>query len=114
MKNKTIKKALKILLIIVIIALFIIIAYTTYLIISQTNKKVYSASDFGIEEIKSKNDKNNNGIDDYTDILLGARKDAENKPTYVSKYYSGGYPPENEGVCADVIWRAFENAGYNL
>ena len=26
----------------------------------------------------------------------------------------GGYPPDNEGVCSDVIWRAFENAGYNL
>lgn len=26
----------------------------------------------------------------------------------------GGYPPDNEGVCSDVIWRAFKNAGYNL
>lgn len=27
---------------------------------------------------------------------------------------SGGYPPDNEGVCTDVIWRAFKNAGYSL
>lgn len=93
MKKQALKKALKILLIIIIIALFIIIAYTTYHIISQTNKKVYYARDFGIEEIKSKNDKNNNGIDDYTDILLGARKDAENKPKYISKYYSRWISP---------------------
>ena len=51
-------------------------------------KKVYYAEDFGIEIVKSENDENNNGIDDYTDILLGARKDAENKPKYISKYYA--------------------------
>lgn len=77
-------------------------------------KKAYTAKDFGIETIKSQNDYNKNGIDDYTDILLGARKDAQNKPKYKSVYYEGGYPPENEGVCTDVIWRAFKNAGYSL
>lgn len=25
-----------------------------------------------------------------------------------------GYPPANEGVCTDVIWRALQNAGYDL
>lgn len=25
-----------------------------------------------------------------------------------------GYPPEEEGVCTDVVWRAFYNAGYSL
>ena len=38
----------------------------------------------------------------------------ENKPRYKSAYYDGGYPPPDEGVCTDVIWRAFLNAGYNL
>ena len=23
-------------------------------------------------------------------------------------------PPDTEGVCTDVIWRAFKNAGYSL
>ena len=32
----------------------------------------------------------------------------------MSAYYAGGYPPDNEGVCTDVIWRAFQNAGYSL
>lgn len=59
-------------------------------------------------------DKDNDGIKDLEDILDGARKDAKNEPKYISKYYSGGYPPSNEGVCTDVIWRAFLNAGYNL
>ena len=74
----------------------------------------YTGEYFGIERVVSKNDKNQNGADDYTDILLGARIDAENKPVYKSAYYKGGYPPDNEGVCTDVIWRAFKYAGYNL
>lgn len=67
-----------------------------------------------IPKIVIDSDKDNDGILDLDDIVEGARKDAENKPTYRSAYYKGGYPPENEGVCTDVIWRAFKNAGYNL
>lgn len=74
----------------------------------------YSAEDFDFHVIKSSHDENQNGIDDYTDILLGARKDAEKHPIYKSTYYKGGYPPDSEGVCTDVIWRAFQNAGYSL
>ncbi|KEI01043.1 DUF1287 domain-containing protein [Clostridium botulinum] len=59
-------------------------------------------------------DKNKNGINDVEDILKGARAEVLNKTKYKSQYYNGGYPPENEGVCTDVIWRAFKNAGYNL
>ena len=77
-------------------------------------KKSYTAEDFGIETIKSSTDYNKNGTNDYTDILLGARKDAENHPTYNGNYYDGGYPPDNIGVCTDVVWRAFKNAGYSL
>lgn len=77
-------------------------------------KPTYTAEDFDIKTIYSDMDYNNNGIDDYTDILLGARKDAENHPVYNGAYYAGGYPPDNIGVCTDVIWRAFKNAGYSL
>lgn len=74
----------------------------------------YTSSEFGIEVIKSNIDYNNNGIDDYTDILTGAKIDAQNKPKYKSAYYAGGYPPDDIGVCSDVIWRAFKSAGYSL
>ena len=78
-------------------------------------QKFYTAENFNIATIKSSVDYNNNGVDDYTDILLGARKDAENHPTYDSRYFgNGGYPPDNIGVCTDVVWRAFKNAGYSL
>lgn len=70
--------------------------------------------DFNIENIKSNVDFNNNGIDDYEDILQGARKDAINHPTYDPSYVQGGYPKEDRGVCTDVVWRAFKNAGYDL
>lgn len=77
-------------------------------------QKVYTAEDFGIETVYSETDFNKNGRDDYTDILLGARKDAENHPTYDGTYQAGGYPPDNIGVCTDVVWRAFREAGYSL
>lgn len=67
-----------------------------------------------IQRIVSSLDKDQDGLNDTDDILEGARKDAENKPTYKDGYYSGGYPPDDEGVCTDVIWRAFKNAGYML
>lgn len=36
------------------------------------------------------------------------------RPLYRSAYYAGGYPPESEGVCTDLVWRAFEHAGFDL
>ena len=77
-------------------------------------QKYYSAEHFDIKNIKSTMDFNANGTDDYTDIMLGARKDIENKPKYDGSYYPNGYPPDNIGVCTDVVWRAFKNAGYSL
>lgn len=59
-------------------------------------------------------DKDKDGIDDYTDIMLGARADAINMPVYDDRYWAGGYPPDDIGVCADTIWRALMAAGYNL
>lgn len=67
-----------------------------------------------IKNIKCTSDKNNNGIDDLDDIVVGARQEAINKTKYKDAYYIGGYPPNNEGVCTDVIWRALKHAGYDL
>ena len=100
-----------ILLIILFIVIIIGAAASLFSVIPQ---KVYDDEYFGIETVKSEVDYNGNGVDDFTDILLGAREDAENKPKYIDKYYEGGYPPENEGVCTDLVWRAFYNAGYDL
>ena len=64
--------------------------------------------------IESNIDYDNDNINDYQDILEGALKEAENHPKYVSTYYDGGYPPENIGVCTDMIWRSLRNAGYDF
>jgi uncharacterized protein YijF (DUF1287 family) len=74
----------------------------------------YSGADFGIERVVATTDFNGNGVDDYLDIMRGARMDAENHPQYDGSYFAGGYPPENIDVCTDVVWRAFRNAGYSL
>lgn len=108
------KKVIKVILVVVIILVMLLIIGVATYFLTQKYKRVYTAKEFDIETVYSKIDYNQNGVDDYTDILLGARKDAENHPTYKSAYYSGGYPPENEGVCTDVVWRAFKNAGYDL
>ncbi len=76
--------------------------------------RVYMMEDLGMEREKSSVDFNKNDIDDYADFLLGARKDAENFPKYDGSYVQGGYPDEDTGVCTDVIWRAFREAGYDL
>ena len=59
-------------------------------------------------------DKDNDGIDDQTDILINAREYISTKPKYKSKYYSSGYPDDAYGVCTDVVAFAFKDAGYDL
>lgn len=87
-----------------------------FIIIKQSTQKVYSAQDFGYVVLKSEMDFNQNGIDDYKDFLIGAQKDAQKKPVYDDRYVNDnlGYPDEDKGVCTDVIWRAFREAGYSL
>lgn len=96
---------------------FLISTATAYHYLDYYNlipKKSYSAEKFGIVTIKSDMDFNQNGIDDYTDLLIGARNDAKAHPKYDGSYCNGGYPADNKGVCTDVVWRAFKNAGYCL
>ncbi len=112
---KSIRKKLNFPLVVSIL-IYIILTAAILLITGcdKTPEKIYSAEDFGIETLHSKCDFNSNGVDDYTDLLLGARADAINHPVYDGSYQEEGYPPDNIGVCADVIWRAFKNAGYCL
>ncbi len=107
------RKATRLIAVVLIIAVVSIV----FFVLDYFNllpQKYYSANDFGIQTVKSSVDFNGNGVDDYTDILLGARKDAKNHPKYNGAYIDGGYPPDNIGVCSDVVWRAFKNAGYSL
>ncbi len=104
-------------LLLIFVAVLLILAVPTVIIIDYYNllpQKSYSADDFGIKTAESTVDFDGDGVDDYRDIMLGARLDAQNKPKYKSEYYANAYPPDNIGVCTDVVWRAFKNAGYDL
>lgn len=78
------------------------------------NKTRYDNSYFGIETYKSNIDKDNDGIDDQTDILNNVRDYIATKPQYESKYYAGGYPDDGYGVCTDVVAFGLRGAGYDL
>lgn len=77
-------------------------------------EKYYTAQQLGIAELQSSLDADGDGVDDWTDMMLGARTYIKTKPHYKSKYYAGGYPDDGLGVCTDVIWQAFQAAGYSL
>lgn len=76
--------------------------------------KYYTAEELGITQLQSPNDADGDGIDDWADMMLGAREYIKTKPHYESKYYAGGYPNDGLGVCTDVVWHAFQAAGYTL
>ena len=59
-------------------------------------------------------DKDGDGIDDQSDILQGAKAYIATNPVYQSKYYAGGYPDDEYGVCTDVVAFALRDAGYDL
>lgn len=77
-------------------------------------QKKYKAQDFNLKTEHSSIDYNKNGMDDYTDFLAGAKKDAAKHPHYDARYWENGFPPEDIGVCTDTVWRAFREAGYDL
>ena len=95
--------------IIIIIFLLIFLCSFNYL-----PHKKYTNKDFNIEKYISKTDKDNDGIDDQTDILQNTRKYIAKHPKYKSKYYETGYPNDNYGVCTDVVAFALLDAGYDL
>jgi uncharacterized protein YijF (DUF1287 family) len=75
---------------------------------------MYTNEDFGINKYTSLIDKDNDGIDDQTDILNNVRKYIDTNPKYQSKYYDGGYPIDNYGVCTDVVAFGMLGTGYDL
>lgn len=106
-------KKYKLLLVIIITMLTIGIIYTLYIFNIIPHKK-YTNSDFNIDTYISSIDKDNDGIDDQTDILNNVREYVKTKPKYKSKYYSTGYSNDEYGVCSDVVAFGLLNAGYNL
>jgi uncharacterized protein YijF (DUF1287 family) len=63
-------------------------------------------------------DRDDDGIPDALDVLVGATKTALNGDAYTEGYVSMSYPngdvPRTEGVCTDVVIRSLRNAGLDL
>ena len=96
-----------------LIVLIIIVLCVLYRFNYIPHKK-YTNEDFNIKTYISKTDKDNDCIDDQTDILNHARDYIKTNPKYKSKYYATGYPNDEYGVCTDVVAFALQGAGYDL
>ena len=92
----------------------LIIIIALLYIFSIRPHKQYFNSDFNIKTYISDIDKDNDGIDDQTDILNNVREYIKTNPKYKSKYYETGYPNDEYGVCTDVVANGLKGAGYNL
>lgn len=103
----------KIIIIIVAIILAIVLIWGLYKI-NIIPHKSYSNKDFNITTYISQVDKDEDGIDDQTDILENVKKYIATKPKYKSAYYGTGYPDDGYGVCADVVAFGLKDAGYDL
>lgn len=100
-----------------IIVIFIIISVILVALLyffKTIPHKQYSNSDFNIETYISSVDKDNDGIDDQTDILNNVRTYIAKNPKYKSKYYETGYPDDEYGVCTDIVANGLKDAGYDL
>ncbi len=89
-------------------------AISGFAVVIYRNNRVCTAEDLGFSDLVSPHDADGDGIDDYRDMVEGARAYIATNPLYESAYYAGGYPTDGKGVCTDVIWQAFMAAGYNL
>ena len=96
-----------------LIVLLIVVLYALYRFNYIPHKK-YTNEDFNIKTYISKTDKDNDGIDDQTDILNNVRDYIKTNPKYKSKYYATGYPNDEYGVCTDVVAFGLKGSGYDL
>ncbi len=101
------------LLFLILIISFLILIYMCYYW-NLIPHKMYTNEDFQIQTYYSKIDKDEDGVDDQTDILKSAREYLATNPKYESKYYGTGYPDDNLGVCTDVVAFALLGAGYDI
>lgn len=97
-----------------IILLVVVILLTLFILLIISSRKIYTNSDFNIDNYISNVDMDNDGIDDQSDILMNAKKYINTKPKYKSKYYAGGYSDDEYGVCTDVVAIALRESGYDL
>lgn len=107
------KKKVFIILGFILLTLTISVIYILYIFNYIPHQK-YTNADFNIKTYISGIDKDEDGIDDQTDILNSVREYIATNPKYKSKYYGTGYPNDEYGICTDVVAFGLLNAGYDL
>ena len=107
------KNKIKIIVVILLLIILMTIIYSLYMINVIPHKK-YDNDYFNIDNYISELDKDNDGIDDQTDIINNTRKYIATNPKYKSKYYQNGYPDDGFGVCTDVVAFSLRESGYDL
>lgn len=98
----------------IVIFLILLLAGCSSLATEKDPESETMSDSVQIEKMTINSDKDGDGILDLDDIVEGARLDVANQSKYKNAYYAGGYPPDDEGVCTDLVWRALRNAGYDL
>ena len=106
-------RKLRIILTALALAIIALAVYLLYILNIIPHRK-YSNEDFGITTYISALDQDGDGVDDQTDILQNVRVYIATNPEYKSKYYAGGYPDDEYGVCTDVVAQGLLHAGYDL
>ncbi|MCD7741387.1 MAG: DUF1287 domain-containing protein [Ruminococcus sp.] len=96
----------------VIIFCIVIIFFIRYK--NTSSESIENKYESEISQLHSSVDFDNDGVDDQVDILQGALDYVATNPKYKSKYYAGGYPDDDYGVCTDVVAFALKAAGYDL
>lgn len=102
------------------IALGLVVLYSLYgnslasMRMPNLLRHVYPGPKCEVAQLVSAQDQNHNGVPDSVDIVAGARQEVTMGTVYDGSYCQSGYPPEGQGACTDVIWRAFKTAGYDL
>lgn len=108
------KKQIRIGILGIVLIIAVIFVYHLLYIFNFIPHKKYTNEDFNIETYKSRIDRDEDGIDDQTDIMKNVRAYIATKPQYKSKYYESGYPNDEYGVCTDVVAQGLLHAGYDL
>lgn len=108
------KKQIRIGILGIVLIIAVIFVYHLLYIFNFIPHKKYTNEDFNIETYKSRIDRDEDSIDDQTDIMKNVRAYIATKPQYKSKYYESGYPNDEYGVCTDVVAQGLLHAGYDL
>lgn len=98
----------------IVITVLIILVISVLYIFNFIPHRKYENKDFNIKQYVSKVDKDNDGVDDQTDMLNSVKDYIAKEPKYKSKYYATGYPNDEYGVCTDVVAFGMKGAGYDL